>query len=82
VDRTDPTVTRSLFESAGQVKHAADAELGLVRTYMQAGEYRRALACASRSGKACPLGDARRRPTARPTAHEDRIYFRCGLGRE
>ena len=29
-----------------------------------------------------PLVGVRRRPTARPTAHEDRIYFRCGLGRE
>lgn len=31
------------FESAASIVHAADVELGLVRTYMQAGEYRRAL---------------------------------------
>lgn len=31
------------FEAAASIVHAADVELGLVRTYMQAGEYRRAL---------------------------------------
>ena len=31
------------FESAASIVHAADVELGLVRTYMQAGEYRKAL---------------------------------------
>src|SRR5262249_1994571 len=32
------------FDRAASMAHAADTELGLVRTYMQAGEYRRALA--------------------------------------
>ncbi|NMM26671.1 MAG: hypothetical protein HHJ12_05110 [Glaciimonas sp.] len=31
------------FERAGLILHAADAEVGLVRTYMQAGEYKQAL---------------------------------------
>ncbi|CAN5385119.1 hypothetical protein BH11PSE11_BH11PSE11_11740 [soil metagenome] len=31
------------FEHAGAMMHAADAEMGLVRSYMQAGEYKRAL---------------------------------------
>jgi hypothetical protein len=34
----------ALFDSAALILHAADTELGLVRGYMQAGEYRRALA--------------------------------------
>jgi len=39
------------FEKATQLLHAADAELSLVRAYMQAGEYRRALAfCAHAAG--------------------------------
>lgn len=32
------------FERAALISHAADTEMGLVRSYMQAGEYRRALA--------------------------------------
>jgi hypothetical protein len=32
------------FEQAAALAHAADTELGLVRTYMQGGEYRRAVA--------------------------------------
>jgi tetratricopeptide (TPR) repeat protein len=35
---------RSAFERAAAIEHSADAEMGLVRAYMQAGEYRRALA--------------------------------------
>ena len=39
------------FEKATQLVHAADAELSLVRAYMQAGEYRHALAfCAHAAG--------------------------------
>lgn len=34
----------ALFEQAAALAHAADTEIGLVRCYMQAGEYRRALA--------------------------------------
>ena len=33
-----------LFGRAANIQHAADTEIGLVRTYMQAGAYRRALA--------------------------------------
>ncbi len=33
-----------LFDRAANILHAADTEIGLVRTYMQAGAYRRALA--------------------------------------
>ena len=32
------------FERAAQLQHAADAEVGIVRSHMQAGDYRRALA--------------------------------------
>ncbi len=32
------------FDRAAQIQHAADTEMGLMRTYMQAGEYSRALA--------------------------------------
>src|SRR5262245_38170902 len=40
-----------LFEQAGLGRHATDAELGLVRAYMQAGDYRRAVAlCAHAAG--------------------------------
>jgi hypothetical protein len=39
------------FERAAGMRHAADAEMGLVRSFMQAGEYRRALAfCAHVAG--------------------------------
>lgn len=42
------------FERAGFVRHAADAELGLIRTWMQGGEYRRALAFAAHTAGAHP----------------------------
>lgn len=39
------------FERAGAMLHAADAEIGLVRTYMQAGDYQHALSfCAHAAG--------------------------------
>ncbi len=39
------------FEQAAMMLHAADSEMGLVRAWMQAGEYRRALAfCAHTAG--------------------------------
>ena len=46
------------FERAGMVKHEADAELGLIRTYMQAGEYRRALSFAAHTAGAHPNSGA------------------------
>ncbi|ROZ79795.1 hypothetical protein EEB15_02530 [Ramlibacter sp. WS9] len=41
--RVDTTAALSAFERAAVILHAADTEMGLVRTYMQSGEYRRAL---------------------------------------
>lgn len=37
-------VAQQAFEKAALILHAADSEIALVRSYMQAGEYRRALA--------------------------------------
>lgn len=42
--RLDTTVALDAFERATLILHAADTEIALVRSYMQAGEYRRALA--------------------------------------
>jgi hypothetical protein len=39
----DASGAQQAFEAATQIVHAADVELGLVRSYMQAGDYRRAL---------------------------------------
>jgi hypothetical protein len=47
-----------LFQQAGFVKHAADAEIGLTRAYMQAGEYRRTLAFAAHTAGAHPDSSA------------------------
>src|SRR5262245_10533393 len=41
-----------LFEQAGLGRHATDAELGLVRAYMQAGDYRRAVALCAHTASA------------------------------
>jgi S1-C subfamily serine protease len=41
--RSDTTTAQEAFERAALISHAADTEMGLVRTYMQAGQYRRAL---------------------------------------
>jgi tetratricopeptide (TPR) repeat protein len=40
------------FERAASISHAADTEMGLVRTYMQGGEYRRALAFVAHTASA------------------------------
>ena len=42
--RPDTAAAQSAFERAALILHAADTEIALVRTYMQAGDYRRALA--------------------------------------
>lgn len=42
--RLDVTAALDAFERATLILHAADTEIALVRTYMQRGEYRRALA--------------------------------------
>jgi len=47
----DAEGARRAFDQAARVAHAADIELSLVRAYMQAGEYRNALAfCAHAAG--------------------------------
>jgi S1-C subfamily serine protease len=50
----DAGAATALFERAGFVKHAADAEMGLVRSYLQAGEYQRALGFAAHTAGAHP----------------------------
>jgi hypothetical protein len=42
--RLDVAAALDAFERAALILHAADAEIALVRSYMQAGDYRRALA--------------------------------------
>lgn len=48
----DATAALHDFERAAEQEHAADIELGLVRSLMQAGEYRRALAFAAHTAGA------------------------------
>jgi hypothetical protein len=43
LERLDVEAALAAFERAAGMRHAADAEMGLVRTWMQGGEYRRAL---------------------------------------
>jgi hypothetical protein len=42
--RSDADAAQQAFERAALIQHAADTEMGLVRTHMQQGQYRRALA--------------------------------------
>ena len=44
LSRLQVDAAQSAFEKAALILHAADSEMALVRSYMQAGEYRRALA--------------------------------------
>jgi len=48
----DPTGAEAAFDAAANIVHSADVEMGLVRTYMQAGDYRRAVAFASHAAGA------------------------------
>jgi tetratricopeptide (TPR) repeat protein len=49
--RGDATAAIDHFDRAAMLLHAPDSEMGLVRAYMQAGDYRRALAfCAHTAG--------------------------------
>lgn len=48
----DPAAARDAFERAAQLQHAADIEIGIVRTQMLEGEYRQALAFASHTAGA------------------------------
>jgi tetratricopeptide (TPR) repeat protein len=50
--RNDAAAALLEFEQAAALLHAADAEMGLVRTYMQGGEYRRALAFVAHTASA------------------------------
>ena len=45
--RGDTTAAIAAFDRAAMMLHAADTEMGLVRAYLQQGEYRRALAFAA-----------------------------------
>ncbi|MGJ7512018.1 tetratricopeptide repeat protein [Variovorax sp. GT1P44] len=45
--RGEVTAATDTFERAAMMLHASDTEMGLVRAYMQAGQYRRALAFCS-----------------------------------
>ncbi|HEU5217053.1 MAG TPA: serine protease, partial [Gemmatimonadales bacterium] len=50
--RGDTVQALRAFERAAAMQHAADCEMGLVRTYVQAGAYRRALAFAAHTAGA------------------------------
>jgi hypothetical protein len=50
--RGDTTAAERAFEGAARMVHSADIEMGLVRTYMQAGDYRRALSFGSHAAGA------------------------------
>ena len=65
--RGDARQAALLFQRAGFIKHAADAEIGLMRAYMQSGEYRRALAFAAHTAGAHPdpVGQGALRAAAR-----------------
>jgi len=52
--RGDAAEAQREFERAGSMQHVADSEMGLVRAYMQAGTYRRALAFAAHTAGAHP----------------------------
>jgi hypothetical protein len=56
--RNDTDTAQSAFEAAAVILHAADTEMGIVRTYMQQGQYRRALAFAAHTAGSHP-DDAR-----------------------
>jgi hypothetical protein len=48
----DPALALDAFEQAARMAHSADTEMGIVRGYMQAGEYRRALSFAAHTAGA------------------------------
>ena len=54
----DPAAALARFEEAASISHAVDTELGIVRSHMQAGEYRRALAFCAHSAGAHPESPA------------------------
>jgi hypothetical protein len=52
--RIDIEAAQQAFDRAALILHAADSEMGLTRTYMQGGEYRRALAFSAHTAGAHP----------------------------
>ncbi len=50
--RGDTVAAERAFDAAARLVHAGDIEMGLVRTYMQAGDYRRAMAFAAHTAGA------------------------------
>lgn len=48
----DPVQALAAFEQAARISHSADTEIAIVRSHMQAGEYRRALAFAAHTSGA------------------------------
>lgn len=48
----DPARALAAFEQAARISHSADTEMAIVRSYMQAGEYRRALSFAAHTAGA------------------------------
>ncbi len=52
--RNDTDSAQLSFENAAAILHAADTEMGIVRTYMQQGQYRRALAFAAHTAGSHP----------------------------
>jgi hypothetical protein len=52
LSRGDTTAAERAFDNAAGIVHSADIEMGLVRTYMQAGDYRRALSFGSHAAGA------------------------------
>ena len=52
LERGDSVAAERAFDDAARIVHSADIEMGLVRSYMQAGDYRRALAFASHAAGA------------------------------
>lgn len=50
--RGDSVAAERAFDDAARIVHSADIEMGLVRSHMQAGDYRRALAFASHAAGA------------------------------
>ena len=52
--RNDTDAAQTAFDNAASVLHAADTDMGLVRTYMQQGQYRRALAFAAHTAGSHP----------------------------
>ena len=79
--RGEPTQAVNAFDRAALMLHSADAEMSLVRAYLQAGEYRRALAfCAPTGPGRTSSLRWRARSARRCCAWAIRCSTRCGAG--